>query len=691
MFDFLSSSHPILRKVVASIEENLADEHFGVTELADQLNMSRSNLLRIIKKETGLSVSVLIRQVRLHHAEQMLAEGLLTASEISYKVGFNSTSYFTKCFREQYGYPPGEHKMRGSEDTEEIAVVHDVQQGNRKAQVINTVILLTGLILIASLGFVYLAGDKAPQKSPPKSIAVLPFKNDSSDSTNVYFMNGLMDAILGNFRKIENIQVTSRTTVERYRNVSKSISEISNELDVKYLVEGSGQKIGNQILLNVQLIDGSTDQQIWSQSYKREFEDIFELQRQVAEQIAVEIGAAITPDERERIEKIPTQNLVAYDYYLRGLEFVNDQTGAGLFPAIEMFKKAIQEDGEFAQAYAYVALSYYYLDLYVADKQYTEQIKNYAEKAIMLDDELGESYIAQALYQMQLGEYEQAVVYYEKVLEYYPNAGWIHNSLSNIYMSNLPNTEKYLKHAIQGIQMTVLDEDSITASYTYLHLSNALIQNGFIVESEKYVKRSLDYNPDNIFSECLYAYIRMAQDFDLGATKNSLKQTLQKDTSRLDVLQEIGKVCYTMGDYQEALYYYRKMIEMEKAMHISVYRNVDINIAFTLQELGKSEEAKEYYESFLEFAENDKSIYRELCFSAYYAATGDIKEAMSHLKLFAEKDNYQYWIMLFLDKDPVILRMSGHPDFTKTMNKIRDKFWMKHMEMRKMLEAEEVI
>ncbi len=274
-------------------------------------------------------------------------------------------------------------------------------------------------------------------------------------------MNGLMEAILDNFQKIEDIKVTSRTTVEKYRGVAKTIPELSKELNVNYFIEGSGQKIGDEILLTIQLIEAPSDRHLWSKRYRREAKDIFELQMEVAKSIAKEINAIITPEENERLEKIPTNTLVAYDYYLKGLALIKDETGVGLIPGIDQFKKAILEDGRFANAYAYIAISYYYLDLFMADKQYTEEIKRYADKAILLDPELGESLIDKGIYFMQIEEYDQAANSFEEVLTYYPNEGWVHNVLTNIYNWYLPNTEKYLTHALKGIQLAVAGQDSV--------------------------------------------------------------------------------------------------------------------------------------------------------------------------------------------------------------------------------------
>src|SRR5690606_34887147 len=136
-----------------------------------------------------------------------------------------------------------------------------------------------------------------------KSIAVLPFKNDSNDSSNVYLVNGLMESTLNNLQQINGLRVVSRTSVEKYRNGTKSIPEMAEELNVSYFVEGSGQKIGDRILLNIQLIEASTDRHLWTKQYRREMRDVFGLQQEIARDIAGKIEVRITPEEAERIGK----------------------------------------------------------------------------------------------------------------------------------------------------------------------------------------------------------------------------------------------------------------------------------------------------------------------------------------------------------------------------------------------------
>jgi TolB-like protein len=142
-----------------------------------------------------------------------------------------------------------------------------------------------------------------------KSIAVLPFRNDSPDEEKMYFINGTMEAILDNLCKIKDLRVPGRTSVEQYRDNPKPIQTVAEEMNVSYIVEGSGQKLGDRILLTVQLLDGRNDQHLWSKQYDREIqkvEDLIDIQSEVAQLVAKEIKAIITPEEKQLIEKTLT-------------------------------------------------------------------------------------------------------------------------------------------------------------------------------------------------------------------------------------------------------------------------------------------------------------------------------------------------------------------------------------------------
>ena len=205
-----------IQKAEVIVLEHISNEQFGVSELAEAMNMSRSNLLRKIKKETQLSASQFIRQVRLAKSMELLKQHSFTVSEVSYKVGFGSTSYFIKCFREFYGYPPGEAGKIKIED-------EPIEEQPSLFKKYRWLFLGAASVMLIVLSvFLFMKKDSEPIQAE-KSIAVLPFKNESSDSLNLYFVNGLMESSLNNLQKIGDLRVISRTSVEKYMNSTISI------------------------------------------------------------------------------------------------------------------------------------------------------------------------------------------------------------------------------------------------------------------------------------------------------------------------------------------------------------------------------------------------------------------------------------------------------------------------------------
>lgn len=666
------------------ILENLSNEQFGVSELAEAMNMSRSNLLRKIKKHTQLSASQFIRQVRLIKGMEMLEQHTLTVSEISYQVGFGSTSYFIKCFREYYGYPPGEV---GKETIVNENKAPKVNFLNRfRWQIVTAV----SLIVIAIAALLLRKESKSPDKIE-KSIAVLPFKNESSDSLNLYFVNGLMESALNNLQKIGDMRVISRTSVEKYRNTNKGIPEIAEELNVNYLVEGSGQRVGDQVLLNIQLIEASTDRPIWVEQYSREVGDVFTLQNEVAKKIANAIQAVVTPDELKQIEKIPTENLLAYDYYLKALDPYYTRTNEGLQKAISLFEKAIENDEFFALAYAQIAISYYFLDLNQANKQYTEDINNFSDKALLYDSKSAESLISKALYYMQIEEYRLALPHLEKALEYNPNSSAVTQMLADLYARAIPNTSKYLEYALKGIQLDIAANDSVSKSYIYLHLSNALIQTGFVDEALTYINKSLDYNPKNFYSPLVKTYILYAKNRDLKQTEKRLINAYAQDSTRLDILQEVAKIYYFQKNYDSAYYHYNNFVNARQKYGLDMYPQEDIKIAWVYQKQGLDSQAATFLKSYAEYCDNDQSIYKSASMAVKFAYEGKNDLAIEQLKIFALQNDFQYWILVFMEIDPIIEPLKSHPEYEVVMKKIEDQFWENQAKLRKSLEEKGLI
>jgi len=668
-----------IRQITQIIEENISNEQFGVSELADTVGMSRSNLLRKIKKATELSASQFIRKIRLKHATELLQEGTYTVSEVSYKVGFGSPSYFIKCFRELYGYPPGE--IGRQEHSKEVE-----QPVTTKKKFPVLAISIAVIVIIAVIFFRVLKPDIS-SKNEVKSIAVLPFLNDSNDTTNVYIINGLMEATLNNLQHINDLRVISRTSVEQYRNNPKPTTEIARELNATYLVEGSGQKIGDQILLNIQLIEAKTDKHLWSQQYRRDTKDIFALQADVAKNIAKQIEAIVTPEETKRIEKAPTNNLLAYDLFLKGLDLLGKPTEENLKQAIPYFKKAIQHDEKFARAYAGIAISFYLLDQNKTIKLFADSINYYADQALFFDSKLPQSLTAKALFYMEHKEYEMALPYLEKALEISPNSDVVLIFLVELYVNYLPNTEKYLEYALKGLEIDIVAAyDSSAASYCYLHISNAFIQSGFIDEAEKYIDISLNYLPENLYSQYVKAYILFAKNEDLKQLNRTLLAIFEKDKTRLDILQEVAKSYYYLRDYKTASIYYKAFVEAKETYNLDIYPSENGKIAVTFEKVGEQELADKFFGQYKTWAENDPSIYRNFTLALYYSYKGDTNEAIRNLEEFTKEDNFHYWTILFTPIDPLSENMQKHPQYKKVFRKIEANFNDYHKRIEKSLQ-----
>src|SRR3984893_1563590 len=159
-----------------------------------------------------------------------------------------------------------------------------------------------------------------------KSIAVLPLENLSDEKENAFFADGVQDELLSNLAKIKDLKVISRTSVMQYKaGITRNLKEIAQQLGVSNVVEGSVRRSGNHMRVSVQLIDALTDRHIWAQNYDRTLADSLALQGELATQIAAEVGATLSPQEKMRVEATPTKNTAAYDAYLRGRAL-----GAGL-------------------------------------------------------------------------------------------------------------------------------------------------------------------------------------------------------------------------------------------------------------------------------------------------------------------------------------------------------------------------
>ena len=316
---------------------------------------------------------------------------------------------------QQFGWPEGVRRgitlalVVGFFVTLVLAWYH----GERGAQRVGgTELLILALLLGLGGGFLWRfssvsrapvvtsANSTAPAAIPEKSIAVLPFENLSDEKANAYFVGGIQDEILTRLSKIADLKVISRTSTLKYKSAPENLREVGSELGVAHLLEGSVQRAGDQVHINVQLINAATDVHLWAESYDRELKNIFSVEGEVAGAIAEALKAKLTGSEKKAIAEKPTQNAAAYEAYLRGTAEFLKKDDAGIRASQVSFEEAVRLDPTFALAWAALSRTHsllFFLD--DATPARSAAAERTLAEAVRLQPDLAETRLAAAYLQ----------------------------------------------------------------------------------------------------------------------------------------------------------------------------------------------------------------------------------------------------------------------------------------------------
>ncbi|PYK88390.1 MAG: hypothetical protein DME40_12630, partial [Verrucomicrobia bacterium] len=273
---------------------------------------------------------------------------------------------------------------------------------------------------------------------PEKSIAVLPFENLSSDKENAYFADGIQDEILTRVSKIADLKVISRTSTQHYKSAPDNLPEIARQLGVAHILEGSVQKSGDAVRVNVQLIKAANDSHLWADTFDRKLTDIFLVESEVAKAIADQLRVHLTGQEEQVISAKPTDNPEAYDAYLRGLAYTLKTAGtpANVLGAQKYLREAVRLDPKFALSWAllsYVEARGYRTLTLQPTIALRDNARQAAETALTLQPNLGEAILAKGQYHYAcLKDYDTAVRYYEQARQRLPNSSRIPEFLAYV-------------------------------------------------------------------------------------------------------------------------------------------------------------------------------------------------------------------------------------------------------------------
>jgi TolB-like protein/Tfp pilus assembly protein PilF/class 3 adenylate cyclase len=268
---------------------------------------------------------------------------------------------------------------------------------------------------------------------PEKSIAILPFENRSEDKANAYFADGIQDEILTRLSKIADLKVISRTSTQHYKSAPENLPEIARQLGVAHILEGSVQKSGEAVRVNVQLIKAANDSHLWADTFDRKLTDVFAIESEIAKSIVDTLKAKLTGSEEHAISARPTENTNAHQFYLKGRYFWNKRTGPDLQTATDYFKQAIEQDSNYALAYAGLADSYVLLSYYGVGtlQQSIPPAKAAAQKALELDPTLAEPHSTLGLILYSGFDFSQSKKEFERAIALDPNDATAHQWFGN--------------------------------------------------------------------------------------------------------------------------------------------------------------------------------------------------------------------------------------------------------------------
>src|SRR5213082_1004222 len=271
-----------------------------------------------------------------------------------------------------------------------------------------------------------------------KSIAVLPFENLSRDPDNAYFADGIQDEILTRLSKIADLKVISRTSTQHYKSAPENLSEIARQLSVAHILEGSVQKSGDAVRVNVQLIKAATDSHLWADTFDRKLTDIFSAESDIAKAVADQLRAKLTGEEEQVIAAKPTDNPEAYDAYLRGLAYTlkTSNNPANTLAAQKYLREAVRLDPKFALAWALLSnvdARGYLVGSLQPTGALREEARQAAETAFTLQSNLGEAILAKGYYHYAcLKDYDVALRYFEQARQFLPNSSRIPEFLAYV-------------------------------------------------------------------------------------------------------------------------------------------------------------------------------------------------------------------------------------------------------------------
>lgn len=431
----------------------------------------------------------------------------------------------------------------------------------------------------SAAAFAEALGDLSVARQDLPTVAVLPFVNMSADAENEYFADGITEDVIAQLSRIQALKVISRTSVMRFKKREQSLGEIGAALDATTLLEGSVRRVADRVRIVAQLIDVATDRHLWAETYDRQLTDIFVIQTDVALHIAAALRAELSREERSRIRMEPTENMEAYQLYLKGRHSYLRFTAEGMRKGIEFFERAIAADSGYAMAYVGIAEGFTELAETggtVADEAF-RRAKPAVLKALELDEELGEAHAALG-YIRFVSEYdwEGAEVEFKRALELTPG----NSDIYDLYARMCSALERHDEAIAMLSRAQELDP-----LVHRVDLATAYLRAGRYDEALDSAQRAIELDPQYARAHATvgWGFVKTGR-FAEGIA--SLQAAVALAPGETTWLAQLGQVYGTAGQMERAREIFRQLEDESARRYVSPYHLAYVHIG-----LGEFEQA----------------------------------------------------------------------------------------------------
>jgi len=529
-----------------------------------------------------------------------------------------------------------------------------------------------------------------------KSIAVLPLEYLSEDPAKAYLANGVLDAITGHLSMIEGLRVMPRTSVEQYRENKKSAKEIGEELNVSYLIEGSFLMIEDQVKLTIQLVVAEEGDHVFFREYDINYSDIIAVQSEVVQTIAKEIEIAITPDEKQLIEKIPTADLTAYNLYLKAndyyYEYLKTFDQSFYQNADRLYNAALEIDSAFAKAY--VGLANLNWEKQFSEGYFSESFLDSClvliNTALSFDDQLDEAYILKGRYYQENGLFDEAIYNYNKAIKINPNYYSAYEYKRRIYLFLEPDILKCIDNSHKALSLIRGDE----RPNLLRRLGRVYVDVGFIEKAKQYYQEAFALDGNKAIYLASLAWIEISLENYEEAYK------LWKQSDEIDSTFRRGIFFYNLapGHKEEAYELAQKYVEFfEKSGGLNLFESHQVGYAFW--QVGKYKEAENYFNQQIKYGKESIKLNRDIAqwgaaqydLVCTYAFLGDTAKAFQYLDEFDKINTYQLFWIGYAKHNPFITSIRNEERYQKTLQNIEAKYQAEHERVRQWLEENEML